>query len=109
MEMEAAVERQAKESLELAFQVSQTLDTGLDRHTLLLLMALCDRGTNPEALATLIHELSSATPRPPPRRPPSPVSNGAASPAPAAASLFPSGVRRPRVCDIPFFLNEITH
>jgi mitotic-spindle organizing protein 1 len=109
MEMEAAVARQAKESLELAFQVSQTLDTGLDRHTLLLLMALCDCGANPEALATLVHELSSATPPTTSAEAPSPVSNGAASPAPAAASLFPSGVRRPRVCDIPFFLNEITH
>uniref|UniRef100_J3LUA8 Uncharacterized protein n=1 Tax=Oryza brachyantha TaxID=4533 RepID=J3LUA8_ORYBR len=43
METESAAARQAKESLELAFQMSQILDTGLDRHTLSLLMALCDR------------------------------------------------------------------
>ncbi|CAM0877366.1 unnamed protein product [Alopecurus aequalis] len=83
-----AAARQAKESLELAFQMSQILDTGLDRHTLSLLMALCDRGANPEALAALVRELSSAAP---------PKSNGAAAPAPtpAAASLFPSGFRQP--------------
>jgi len=62
METEAAAARQAKESLELAFQMSQILDTGLDRHTLSLLMALCDRGANPEALAALVRELSSAAP-----------------------------------------------
>jgi mitotic-spindle organizing protein 1 len=95
METEAAAARQAKESLELAFQMSQILDTGLDRHTLSLLMALCDRGANPEALAALVRELSSAAPPTASAAAPSPVSNGAASPAPAAASPFPSGLRRP--------------
>lgn len=88
-----AAARQAKESLELAFQMSQILDTGLDRHTLSLLMALCDRGANPEALAALVRELSSAAP---PTATPAPSSNGAAAPAsiPTAASLFPSGFRQ---------------
>ncbi|CAN6322134.1 unnamed protein product, partial [Urochloa humidicola] len=95
METEAAAARQAKESLELAFQMSQILDTGLDRHTLSLLMALCDRGANPEALAALVRELSSAAPPTSAAAAPSPVSNGTAAPAPAAASLFPSGLRRP--------------
>jgi mitotic-spindle organizing protein 1 len=95
METEAAAARQAKESLELAFQMSQILDTGLDRHTLSLLMALCDRGANPEALAALVRELSSAAPPTASAAAPSPVSNGAASPAPATASPFPSGLRRP--------------
>ena len=81
--------RQAKESLELAFQMSQILDTGLDRHTLSLLMALCDRGANPEALAALVRELSSAAP---PTSGPAPTSNGAPAPA---ASMFPSGFRQP--------------
>jgi mitotic-spindle organizing protein 1 len=75
--------------------MSQILDTGLDRHTLSLLMALCDRDANPEALATLVRELSSTAPPTASTAAPSPVSNGAASPAPTAASLFPSGVRRP--------------
>ncbi|KAE8794037.1 Mitotic-spindle organizing protein 1B [Hordeum vulgare] len=83
--------RQAKESLELAFQMSQILDTGLDRHTLSLLMALCDRGANPEALAALVRELSSAAP-PTPATPTAPASNAAA--APTAPSLFPSGFRQ---------------
>ncbi|XP_066334001.1 mitotic-spindle organizing protein 1A-like [Miscanthus floridulus] len=94
METEAAAARQAKESLELAFQMSQILDTGLDRHTLSLLMALCDRGANPEALAALVRELSSAAP-PAAAAASSPVSNGTAAPAPATASMFPSGLRRP--------------
>jgi mitotic-spindle organizing protein 1 len=96
METEAASARQAKESLELAFQMSQILDTGLDRHTLSLLMALCDRGANPEALAALVRELSSAAPPTAAAAAvASPVSNGAAAPAPATASMFPSGLRRP--------------
>ncbi|XP_072962296.1 mitotic-spindle organizing protein 1A-like [Typha angustifolia] len=56
--MEPEATRNAKESLELAFKMSQILDTGLDRHTLSLLVALCDRGVNPEALAALVRELS---------------------------------------------------
>jgi mitotic-spindle organizing protein 1 len=96
METEAASARQAKESLELAFQMSQILDTGLDRHTLSLLMALCDRGANPEALAALVRELSSAAPPTAAAAAvASPVSNGAAAPAPATASMFPSGLRHP--------------
>ncbi|XP_020087960.1 mitotic-spindle organizing protein 1A-like [Ananas comosus] len=54
----AAAARNAKESLELAFQMSEILGAGLDRHTLSLLVALCDRGLNPEALAALVRELS---------------------------------------------------
>lgn len=50
--------RNAKETLELAFQMSNILETGLDRHTLSLLIALCDRGINPETLATVVRELS---------------------------------------------------
>lgn len=70
----AAAGRNAKESLELAFQMSEILGAGLDRHTLSLLVALCDRGLNPEALAALVRELS-----PPP-------SSSASASASAAAS-----------------------
>lgn len=56
----------AKESLDLAYQVSQILGTGLDRHMLSLLIALCDRGVNPEALSALVRELSSSAPSDPP-------------------------------------------
>ena len=89
---EGAAAGQVKESLELAFQMSQILDTGLDRHTLSLLMALCDRGANPEALAALVRELSSTAP---PTSAPLPMPNGAPAPASVAASLFPSGFRQP--------------
>ncbi|EOA33791.1 hypothetical protein CARUB_v10021259mg [Capsella rubella] len=47
----------ARESLELVFRMSNILETGLDRHTLSVLIALCDIGLNPEALATLVKEL----------------------------------------------------
>ncbi|KAL7619216.1 mitotic-spindle organizing protein 1A [Lactuca sativa] len=54
MDPEAA--RTARESLELVFQMSNIVDTGLDRHTLSVLIALCDLGLNPEALAAVVKE-----------------------------------------------------
>jgi mitotic-spindle organizing protein 1 len=38
-------------------EVSRMLDTGLDKETLGLLVALCEAGVNPEALAHGIREL----------------------------------------------------
>ncbi|XP_039159321.1 mitotic-spindle organizing protein 1B isoform X2 [Eucalyptus grandis] len=75
MDQEAA--RTARESLDLAFHMSNILDTGLDRHTLSVLIALCDLGVNPEALAAVVRELhrepsAAAVPMPGPyevRRP----------------------------------------
>ena len=55
MDPEAA--RSARESLDLAFHMSNILDTGLDRHGLSILIALCDLGVNPEALAAIVKEL----------------------------------------------------
>ncbi|XP_044467635.1 mitotic-spindle organizing protein 1A-like [Mangifera indica] len=55
MDPEAA--QTARESLDLAFHMSNILDTGLDRHTLSILIALCDLGLNPEALAAVVKEL----------------------------------------------------
>ena len=66
MDKEAA--KTARESLELAFQMSNVLETGLDRHTLSVLIALCDLGLNPEALAAVVKELRSQAP---PHHPPS--------------------------------------
>ncbi|KAJ6747631.1 MITOTIC-SPINDLE ORGANIZING PROTEIN 1A-LIKE [Salix koriyanagi] len=57
MDPEAA--KTAKESLDLAFHMSNLLNTGLDRHTLSVLIALCDLGLNPEALAAVVKELRS--------------------------------------------------
>ncbi|KAJ6864259.1 hypothetical protein NC651_034947 [Populus alba x Populus x berolinensis] len=55
MDPEAA--NTARDSLNLAFHMSNLLDTGLDRHTLSVLIALCDLGLNPEALAAVVKEL----------------------------------------------------
>ncbi|RDX88393.1 Mitotic-spindle organizing protein 1B, partial [Mucuna pruriens] len=60
MDPEAA--RAARESLDLAFHMSNILDTGLDRHTLSVLIALCDLGINPEALAAVVKELRKEKP-----------------------------------------------
>ncbi|WZN60997.1 mitotic-spindle organizing protein [Chloropicon roscoffensis] len=43
--------------LDVAFELSQVLDTGLDRETLSILIALCENGVNPEALALVVKEL----------------------------------------------------
>lgn len=55
MDPEAA--KTARESLDLTFHMSNLLNTGLDRHTLSVLIALCDLGLNPEALAAVVKEL----------------------------------------------------
>ncbi|KAK3028004.1 hypothetical protein RJ639_039094 [Escallonia herrerae] len=62
LNMDSEAERTAWESLELAFQMSNILDTGLDRHTLSILISLCDLGLNPEALAAVVKELRRETP-----------------------------------------------
>ncbi|CAK9188537.1 unnamed protein product [Ilex paraguariensis] len=62
MDPEAA--RTARESLDLAFHMSNILETGLDRHTLSVLIALCDLGLNPEALAAVVKELRKEPPTP---------------------------------------------
>ncbi|KAL0551785.1 hypothetical protein IC582_010874 [Cucumis melo] len=60
MDQEAA--RTARESLDLAFHMSNVLDSGIDRHTLSVLIALCDMGVNPEALAAVVKELRREPP-----------------------------------------------
>ena len=51
MDQDAA--RAAKESRELVFPMSNILGTGMDTHTLSVLIALCDLGLKPKALATV--------------------------------------------------------
>ncbi len=41
----------------VAFEVSRLLDTGLDKETLSILIALVESGVNPEALANVVKEL----------------------------------------------------
>ncbi|XP_010276223.1 PREDICTED: mitotic-spindle organizing protein 1A-like [Nelumbo nucifera] len=55
MDLEAA--QRAQESVDLAFHMSNILDTGFDRYTLSILINLCDLGLNPEALAAVVKDL----------------------------------------------------
>ncbi|KAK9842840.1 hypothetical protein WJX74_003152 [Apatococcus lobatus] len=48
---------QGTEALDIAFEISQILDTGLDRKELAILIALLETGVNPEALAAVVKEL----------------------------------------------------
>lgn len=41
------------------YEISQLLNTGLDRRTVSLLAELCDAGVNPEALAQVVKELTN--------------------------------------------------
>jgi hypothetical protein len=38
----------AEQGLDLAYEISKILDTGLDKKTLEILIALCENGVNPE-------------------------------------------------------------
>lgn len=69
--MDSDASRTARESLDLAFHMSNILDTGLDRHTLSILIALCEIGFNPEALAAVVKEFRSDPPPSSPLRGPS--------------------------------------
>ncbi|KAK4272436.1 hypothetical protein QN277_020996 [Acacia crassicarpa] len=56
--MDSEDAKSARVSLDLVFHMANILDTGLDRHTLSVLIALCDLNANPEALAAVVKELS---------------------------------------------------
>ncbi|CAM6051881.1 unnamed protein product, partial [Sphagnum tenellum] len=62
--------QRAREALDIAHVMANLLGTGLDRQTLSILIALCEHGVNPEALAAVVKELRreaaalSATPSP---------------------------------------------
>lgn len=47
----------ARETMEILYEVSKILNTGLDRNTLSILVGLCESGVNPEALAAVVKEL----------------------------------------------------
>ena len=48
---------EAKETMEILYEMSQILNTGLDRTSLSILVSLCENGVNPEALAAVVREL----------------------------------------------------
>ena len=47
----------AKEAIEILYEISKLLNTGLDRTSLSILVSLCEIGVNPEALAAVVKEL----------------------------------------------------
>ena len=44
-------------ALDTLHEISTLLETGLDKETLAILVALCEQGVNPEALAAVVKEL----------------------------------------------------
>mmetsp|Transcript_14158 Transcript_14158/g.19524 ORF Transcript_14158/g.19524 Transcript_14158/m.19524 type:complete len:83 (-) Transcript_14158:279-527(-) len=46
-------------ALEVVYEISSILNTGLDRDSLNILVNLCESGVNPEALAAVVQELRS--------------------------------------------------
>jgi mitotic-spindle organizing protein 1 len=48
---------EAKETIEILYEISKLLNTGLDRTSLSILVSLCENGVNPEALAAVVKEL----------------------------------------------------
>ncbi len=47
----------ALQTLDVLHELSKLLNTGLDRETLEVLVALCENGANPESLAMVVKEL----------------------------------------------------
>ncbi|XP_048350815.1 mitotic-spindle organizing protein 1 isoform X2 [Sphaerodactylus townsendi] len=50
-----------RETMEVLFEISRILNTGLDMETLSICVRLCEQGINPEALSAVIKELRKAT------------------------------------------------
>ncbi|KAG0629427.1 hypothetical protein M758_1G102900 [Ceratodon purpureus] len=55
--MDGVAMQRARESLDIVHMMSNLLGAGLDRQTLAILVALCEHGVNPEALAAVVKEL----------------------------------------------------
>ncbi len=49
--------QRAKDALNTCYEISQILDTGLDKDSLSILISLIEAGVNPEALAAVVLEL----------------------------------------------------
>jgi mitotic-spindle organizing protein 1 len=49
--------RREEDAFNALFQISECLDTGLDKETLRILVQLTELGVNPEALATVVKEV----------------------------------------------------
>mmetsp|Transcript_71907 Transcript_71907/g.159958 ORF Transcript_71907/g.159958 Transcript_71907/m.159958 type:complete len:94 (-) Transcript_71907:527-808(-) len=53
----AATSYTREETLDVLYDISQLLQTGLDRESLAVLVGLTETGVNPEALAAVVKEL----------------------------------------------------
>mmetsp|Transcript_7258 Transcript_7258/g.9197 ORF Transcript_7258/g.9197 Transcript_7258/m.9197 type:complete len:81 (-) Transcript_7258:1153-1395(-) len=53
--------RDAQQTMDVLYELSRLLNTGLDRETLSILVSLCEHGVNPEALAMVVKELKRET------------------------------------------------
>ncbi|KAJ8101911.1 mitotic-spindle organizing gamma-tubulin ring associated-domain-containing protein [Lipomyces tetrasporus] len=47
----------AQDDIDLLYEISLLLDTGVDKDAISLCLKLCDNGVNPEALANTIRDL----------------------------------------------------
>jgi len=45
-----------QQAFDLLFEISQMMDTGLDKESLSIVVSLCETGVNPEALSALVRE-----------------------------------------------------
>ena len=52
---------EAKETLDIIYEMSKILNCGLDQKTLSILVSLVENGVNPEALAAVVKELKRET------------------------------------------------
>mmetsp|Transcript_10905 Transcript_10905/g.23515 ORF Transcript_10905/g.23515 Transcript_10905/m.23515 type:complete len:80 (+) Transcript_10905:1713-1952(+) len=55
--MDPLTSQKAREALVVVEQISNILDTGLDKDTLAILVGLLEAGANPESLASVVREL----------------------------------------------------
>ena len=49
----------SKETLEILYEMSQILNCGLSRETLSILVAMIEKGVNPEALINVVKEMKN--------------------------------------------------
>jgi mitotic-spindle organizing protein 1 len=50
---------ESKESLEILYEMSQILNCGISRETLSILVAMIEKGVNPEALINVVKEMKN--------------------------------------------------
>ena len=54
---QAEQQQEAQQALDVVWEISRLLNTGLNRQTVSVLTSLCESGVNPEALAAVVKEL----------------------------------------------------